>query len=432
MKIFWSLVAVLVLAAAGMLYTRSSGSTGKMVAVAGPETASTPNRATQSIGGRTPDARNAGSFPGTAETYQNPSLSASEIPTESKKQGVLLGSADESQEPTAPSLPIENAASPITEAHTATTEGHTDIAGADSAPPPEEALPTDAGEAQPGGSLATDAAGVSCSAPVADVSGSEAAEANAPETVVPGSESPGEPPEPVPGTDSAEAVQPTPPAQPSTVDPAAEAPPAAHEPAATAPDAAEPVVVEPSEPAAAEPSTEAAPGAEAAPATEAAAKPVATREDGSLLIDGRWVVRGEGTSAKPYELPWELLVSVRDVYNPRQNKNTLPEWTSTFHEKHVRITGYLLLPLAGDEFDELLIMRNQWDGCCIGVPPTAYDAVEVKLAQTVSLSRLSANYGNMTGVFRVDPYLSGRWLIGLYVMDGGVLTDAQGRNLTPQ
>lgn len=163
--------------------------------------------------------------------------------------------------------------------------------------------------------------------------------------------------------------------------------------------------------------------------TEEKPASVVKREDGTHLIEGRWTLRGEGTAAKPYEVPWDMLVSVRDVYNPRQNKTELPEWTQLLHEKHVRITGYLLLPLAGDEFDELLVMRNQWDGCCIGVPPTAYDAVEVKLARTVSLSRLSANYGSMTGVFKVDPYLSGKWLIGLYIMDGGVLTDAQGRNL---
>ena len=31
------------------------------------------------------------------------------------------------------------------------------------------------------------------------------------------------------------------------------------------------------------------------------------------------------------------------------------------------------------EVNEALVMLNQWDGCCIGVPPTPYDAVEVRL-----------------------------------------------------
>lgn len=160
----------------------------------------------------------------------------------------------------------------------------------------------------------------------------------------------------------------------------------------------------------------------------AAPKPpvVWEQEDGSLLINGKYVVRGKGTEREPYELPWELLVAAREEYNPRDGKNTLPAWSREFQDTHVKITGYLLLPLVGETFDELLVMRNQWDGCCIGVPPTAYDAVEVKLATTSTLSRLQVNYGSISGVFKVDPYLSGKWLIGLYLMEECKLADMSG------
>ena len=37
--------------------------------------------------------------------------------------------------------------------------------------------------------------------------------------------------------------------------------------------------------------------------------------------------------------------------------------------------------------DASLMMLNQWDGCCIGVPPTPYDAIEVKLKEAAKATR---------------------------------------------
>ena len=63
-------------------------------------------------------------------------------------------------------------------------------------------------------------------------------------------------------------------------------------------------------------------------------------------------------------------------------------------------------------------MLNQWDGCCIGIPPTPYDAIEVSLEKAIPpAQRHSINFGTLTGKLLVSPYLVENWLVGLYLMD---------------
>ncbi|MGA1393110.1 MAG: hypothetical protein ACO38W_08145, partial [Phycisphaerales bacterium] len=67
---------------------------------------------------------------------------------------------------------------------------------------------------------------------------------------------------------------------------------------------------------------------------------------------------------------------------------------------------------------EALVMLNRWDGCCIGVPPSPYDAIEVKLDRPVVRTQMHAiDYGEVVGVLEVEPYLVDDWLVGLYLMD---------------
>ncbi len=175
-----------------------------------------------------------------------------------------------------------------------------------------------------------------------------------------------------------------------------------------------------------------APAKQAAPA-EGEVRPdaVERREDGAYLIGGTHVVTGEGTVEKPFEVSWEMLVSASRVYRPKQGKLELPEWAALLNGKQVRITGFVAFPFVADAAGECLLMLNQWDGCCIGVPPTPYDAVEVKLGVPLDLTRQAINYGSIRGTFSVDPYLVNNFLVGLYVMDDGVVEataarDAQG------
>jgi hypothetical protein len=154
-------------------------------------------------------------------------------------------------------------------------------------------------------------------------------------------------------------------------------------------------------------------------------------DDGSLLVDHRFVVRGEGTAERPYEITWEFLSSAADTYKPRLGLKNLPGWLEIINNKHVRITGYIAFPLVAQSPDEMLVMLNQWDGCCIGVPPTPYDAVEVKLANAVKGDDRLKTFGTVEGVLSVDPYLVKDWLIGLYLMKDARLSNTSGVQNSP-
>lgn len=141
------------------------------------------------------------------------------------------------------------------------------------------------------------------------------------------------------------------------------------------------------------------------------------RPDGTLLVDGKYVVKGEGTPENPYQITWEQLTSVGTDFDPRAGKKRIPERVAMLHNKAVRIAGYIAFPLMVEEPRECLMMLNQWDGCCIGVPPTPYDAIEVTLAKPATGDNRYAVAGSITGTMLVKPYVMGDWLVGLYVMN---------------
>ena len=143
---------------------------------------------------------------------------------------------------------------------------------------------------------------------------------------------------------------------------------------------------------------------------------VEAQPDGSVKVDGRFTVRGKGTPEEPYEIPWSFLTSAQETYQPRLGMKNLPDRLNMVNNKYVTITGYIAFPVLAETQDEMLMMLNQWDGCCIGVPPTPYDAVEVKLSSSATREQRLAIDGTVTGVLKVDPYLVKDWLVSMYVM----------------
>lgn len=153
--------------------------------------------------------------------------------------------------------------------------------------------------------------------------------------------------------------------------------------------------------------------------------------DGSTLIDERFKVTGDGTKEKPYVIPWDLLVSASEEYSPRDGRTELPQRIKIFDAKYVELTGHIAFPLLVEEPRELLSMLNQWDGCCIGVPPTPYDAVEVKLTKVVKGPDRLASYGIVRGKMKVEPQLVGKWLVALYAMSDAELIPKGYGGFTP-
>ncbi|MBM4113134.1 MAG: DUF3299 domain-containing protein [Phycisphaerae bacterium] len=146
--------------------------------------------------------------------------------------------------------------------------------------------------------------------------------------------------------------------------------------------------------------------------------------DGTIVADKRFKILGAGTAADPYRVSWECLQSAQDTYIPRLGENRLPERIAMLDGKVVRMEGYLAFPLVGQEVKQLLIMLNQWDGCCIGVPPSPYDSIEVTLSEPIRNTRQHASFtfGSITGRFKVEPFLADNWLAGLYLLDEAVFT----------
>lgn len=160
------------------------------------------------------------------------------------------------------------------------------------------------------------------------------------------------------------------------------------------------------------------------PAAATDAEPVA-----SLVLNDRYTVTGSGTAEDPYAIDFDMLVALEQDYEPKTaGKTEVPGWIRPLDGAHVVITGFIGFPFIAPTADECMVMLNQWDGCCIGVPPTPYDAVEVQLAEPIDLQGGVVNYGTLTGVFRTDPYLVNGWLIGLYVMEEARLESGGSKN----
>lgn len=272
---------------------------------------------------------------------------------------------------------------------------------------PAETKPVEAEPAEPGPAETAPAESRPVEIKPAETKPSEATPV-APKAVEP---APAPEPEPVPAPRPA----------PGEADREPIAPPAA-EPAPVALQSPDPLA--PPEPAAVKDEAPAAKPQDAAPPSDGPPV-IEKRADGSMLVDGQYEVTGEGTREKPYEVTWEMLISAQETYQPKEGKKLIPGRLAMLDNKHVRVTGYIAFPLYVQEAREMLSMLNQWDGCCIGVPPTPYDAIEVRLRDAVTGPERFATFGSVEGRFGVKPYVVGDWLVGLYTMDDAKFT-AQG------
>lgn len=149
--------------------------------------------------------------------------------------------------------------------------------------------------------------------------------------------------------------------------------------------------------------------------------------DGSLKIAASGaVITGRGTQPDPFVVDWATLRSVERGYKPKAGKEELPGWLDVLDEKHVRIKGNTLVPVIATTTRELLVMQNPWDGCCIGIPPSPYDAIEVTLNHDVDFGNSAVGYGTVEGVFILDPYVVDGWVLGLYIIEDAIYRSGEG------
>ncbi len=149
--------------------------------------------------------------------------------------------------------------------------------------------------------------------------------------------------------------------------------------------------------------------------------------DGTIKINATGtIITGSGTQDDPFVLDWATMRSVERGYNPRAGKEILPDWLDVFDERFVRITGNTLVPVIATTTREVLVMQNPWDGCCIGIPPSPYDAIEVTLNHDVDFGNSAVGYGTVEGLFLLDPYVVDGWVLGLYLIEEATYRPGEG------
>lgn len=160
-----------------------------------------------------------------------------------------------------------------------------------------------------------------------------------------------------------------------------------------------------------------------APASSAALGPERL-PDGTLRLDGRFIVSGSGSEQDPLVLSWPLLASASEAIDASKGRTVPPPHIAFLNGQWVQISAFLAPPLWGERTTELLVMKNRWDGCCIGLPPTPFDCIEATLAAPITLgAKHSVSFGTVRGRLVVEPFTAGAFLIGLYRLESAQLED---------
>ena len=160
----------------------------------------------------------------------------------------------------------------------------------------------------------------------------------------------------------------------------------------------------------------AAPVATGSPEVRVGAAAVVERlDDRTMRVDGKYLVRGSGSERDPYLITWELLASASASVDAATGRFELPGRVADLRGAWVRISGYWAPPLQVRETRELMLMLNKWDGCCIGLPPTPFDSIEVTLDRPMGVEGQHLfRFGTVTGRLEVEPFVAGTFLLGLY------------------
>ncbi|HMN97087.1 MAG TPA: hypothetical protein PKC43_11410 [Phycisphaerales bacterium] len=126
-------------------------------------------------------------------------------------------------------------------------------------------------------------------------------------------------------------------------------------------------------------------------------------------------VRGRGSELDPFRPTWELLRSAERTFDAAAGLESVPRSIVGLGDHLVRITGYFAAATSEERTREILLMYNRWDGCCLGLPPSPFDSIEVRLREPIALrGQHMIRYGTITGRFEIEPFVVADWVIGLY------------------
>jgi len=85
---------------------------------------------------------------------------------------------------------------------------------------------------------------------------------------------------------------------------------------------------------------------------------------------------------------------------------------------YIEISGYYSTAVRVARAKNLLLTLNRWDGCCIGLPPTPFDAIDVTMREPIQLQGLHVfRFGTFRGRLAVSVFEAGGFLLGLYRLE---------------
>ena len=172
------------------------------------------------------------------------------------------------------------------------------------------------------------------------------------------------------------------------------------------------------------------PAASAVPTAAPPAKPAVTTDrrnpndivrridDRTIELDGRYRVTGNGREDDPYRISWEILTSAGGYIDPAQYAVLPPPWLRLLDGTNVEISGYYSTPVRVQQTQQLLLTLNRWDGCCVGLPPTPFDAIDASLKTPLDMKGLHlVRFGTFRGRLRVEVLEAAGYLLGLYRLE---------------
>lgn len=141
-------------------------------------------------------------------------------------------------------------------------------------------------------------------------------------------------------------------------------------------------------------------------------------DERTLELDGRYRVTGNGSASDPYVISWELLTSASEFIDLSQNARTAPPWVRLLDGTYVQISGYYSTAVRVSVAKNLLLTLNRWDGCCIGVPPTPFDAIDITMRDPLAMGGLHLiRFGTFRGQLRVEPVEAATYLLSFYRLE---------------
>lgn len=145
-------------------------------------------------------------------------------------------------------------------------------------------------------------------------------------------------------------------------------------------------------------------------------------DERTLELDGRFRVVGNGRADDPYRITWELLTSSNSYVDAAVKALTPPPWVRALDGTYIEISGYYSTAVRVSAAKNLLLTLNRWDGCCIGLPPTPFDAIDMDMREPVMMQGLHLfRFATFRGRLVVSPFEAGGFLLGLYRLEDTTL-----------